>query len=99
MKNEKTSGIKRHYSKWFTKLKVCWLIVTGKYGHWIIMNVDGHNLEQLLKDEPYNIDSHYCGLQPYIFFRMIQYYGSLKDDIDMALDKAQFESDAIESAE
>jgi hypothetical protein len=36
----------------------------------------------------------YHGLQPYVVQRMINQCSTVKDDIDMMLDKAQFEAEA-----
>jgi hypothetical protein len=77
------------------RLKICWNVLFGKYKHYLLINIDKPNLIKLLEDEPFQIDGFHCGLQPYTYFKIIKSLAATKDDIDMVLDKAQFEADAI----
>jgi hypothetical protein len=48
----------------------------------------------LFSDEDFDVEVMYYGLQPYVVQRMINQCSTVKDDIDMMLDKAQFEAEA-----
>lgn len=78
------------------KLRVLWYILTNRYDHFIILNIDRPNLEKLLSDENFEVEAMYKGLVPYVFHTMIKHCAKYKDDIELALDKAQFEADAVE---
>lgn len=78
------------------RIYAAYCILFRKYNHWIILNVDKDNLVKLLKDENFESNFLYHGVQPYIAYRMIKMVSNSKDDIDMALDKAKFEADAIQ---
>jgi hypothetical protein len=82
------------------KLKVriiaAYRILFRKYNHWVILDVNDENLVKLLKNESFDADILYHGVQPYIYYKMIKMVGNSKDDIDMLLDKAKFEADASE---
>ena len=82
------------------KLKVriiaAYRILFRRYNHWVILDVNDENLVKLLKNESFDADILYHGVQPYIYYKMIKMVGNSKDDIDMLLDKAKFEADASE---
>lgn len=76
------------------RLLACYRILFKRYNHWVILNVDEENLVKLLKDETFDTDILYHGVQPYVAYRMIKMVGNSQDDIDMALSKAEFEANA-----
>jgi len=82
------------FNKFKIRIKVCWRILTRKYNHWIILNLDDDNIVKLLKDEDFDLDGQYHGLQPYVCNRMIQQYASNLDEVDMICQKAEFQANA-----
>jgi hypothetical protein len=48
----------------------------------------------LFSDKDFEVEVMYHGLQPYVVQRMINQCSTVKDDIDMMLDKAKFEAEA-----
>lgn len=82
--------------KFKIRLHAAYRILFRKYNHWVILNVSDENLIKLLKDEDFDTDMLYHGVQPYVFYRIIKMVSNSKDDIDMVLDKAKFEADATE---
>lgn len=82
--------------KWKTRIKAIWYILTKKYNHFVIINVDDESLKNQLSDQDYDVDILYCGLQPYNYYKMVIGLSKTKDDIDMVLMKAKFEADAFE---
>lgn len=77
-----------------TKIKIIWNILF-RYEHFVLLHVDRKNLENLIQDKDVDVQMMYVGLRPYLFFKLIKETGAMKSDIDMVLDKAQFEADAI----
>jgi hypothetical protein len=69
-------------------------ILFRKYNHWAIINLDDENLVKLLKEEDFTADCIFHGIQSYIFYRMVKKVGNYKSDIDMMLEKAEFEAKA-----
>lgn len=84
--------------KFITKIKIIWRILTNQYPHFVLLSVDKKNLVNLIEDKEVDVNIGYVGLRPYLFFKLIQESGKIKSEIDMILDKAQFEADAIEYA-
>lgn len=82
--------------KFITRVTAAWRIITGKYNHWVLVNVDEENFIKVIKEEEFDCNFIYSGTLPYIYFLMLKKVSASKDDIDMALDKAQFEADASE---
>lgn len=80
--------------KFKSRLLVAYRILFRKYDHWLIINVDKDNLIKLLKDEDFETDGYYHGIQPYVYFKMVERVASSKDEIDMMLEKAKFEAEA-----
>ena len=76
-----------------TRLKACWNILFN-YNHFVIINVDKENILRLITDKQFEIKGSYLGFQPYVYNKLIKSLAADKDDIDMVLDKAQFEADA-----
>ena len=68
--------------------------MTRKYDHWVILNLDEVNLVELLKDNDFEVDATYHGIQPYILHKMIERVSQDKDEIDMLLEKSAFEAEA-----
>ncbi len=58
----------------------------------MLVSIDHQNLIELFKEEDFEVDVLYHGLRPYVIDRIIQQMAEGKDDIDMALDKAQFQA-------
>lgn len=80
--------------KLLVKLTVIWKIITNQYQHFAILNVTEKQLVNLFSDEDFEVDVMYSGLQPYVVQRLINQCSTVKDSIDMMLDKAQFEAEA-----
>jgi len=81
--------------KFKIRLLAAYRILFKKYKHWVILDVSDENLVKLLQDDDFDADVLYHGVQPYVFYKMIKMASNSKDDIDMCLDKAKFEADAI----
>ena len=80
--------------KFIIKIKMIWAILT-EFNHLVILNVNEKSLIELLEDkDEFDVDIMYAGLQPYVMYKMIKRISETKSDIDMALDKAQFEAEA-----
>tara|TARA_R100001530_G_scaffold136174_1_gene115599 strand:+ start:344 stop:592 length:249 start_codon:yes stop_codon:yes gene_type:complete len=62
--------------------------------HWVILRVEQNDLGNMLLEEDYDIKILFHGLQPYGVWRIIKDMANEKDDLDMLLDKAQFEAEA-----
>lgn len=76
------------------KLTVIWKIISNQYQHFAVLNLTEEQLVNLFSDEDFDVEIMYHGLQPYVVHRMINQCSTVKDDIDMLLDKAQFEAEA-----
>ncbi len=81
-------------SKFKIKLTVIWKIITNQYKHFAVLNLTQEQLINLFSDEDFEVEVMYHGLQPYVVQRMINQCSTVKDNIDMMLDKAQFEAEA-----
>ena len=77
------------------KLIVMWKILTNKYQHIILISLDKKNLENLLLDKDVAIDTYLIRLRPYIFHKIIREIADSRSDIDLALDKAEFEAESL----
>lgn len=80
--------------KLLIKLGIIWKIITNQYEHFAVLNLTQEQLINLFSDEDFEVDIMYYGLQPYVVHRMINQCSTVKDDIDMMLDKAKFEGEA-----
>lgn len=76
----------------FARLKMCRIVFSGQWEHWIILNVDKQNLLHLLKSEPYQIKSYFYGVKPFIYFKMVEDFANTIDEVEMLCDQAAFES-------
>jgi len=76
------------------KIKVCWYILTGKYEHWFICNLPQEELVKLFKDDSFDADLIYCGMQPYIFMKCLKYLGDGQEQCLIDLEKIEFEHNA-----
>lgn len=81
-------------NKFIVKLTVIWKIITNQYQHFAVLNLTQEQLINLFSDEDFEVDVMYHGLQPYVVQRMINQCSTVKDNIDMMLDKAAFEAEA-----
>lgn len=81
-------------NKLLTRIRTAYKIIFRKYDHWVVLNVNDENLIKLLKEENFECDVEYHGLQPYVFRTMIKMVANEKDDNDMLLDKIIFEAEA-----
>jgi hypothetical protein len=81
--------------KFVTRLRVAFKILFGRRKHWAMINISKENLVELLKGNEFDVDVFYHGIQPYVFYKLIKCVSNSKDDIDMMLDKAKFEAEAI----
>jgi hypothetical protein len=80
-------------NKYWIRIRTCWYILTGKYKHWYITNIDDENFKKFFKNQRYELDITYLGIRPYIFKRIIKNYARSIDDVDMILGKAQFDAE------
>jgi hypothetical protein len=80
--------------KLLVKITVIWKIITNQYKHFAVLNVTEENLVGLFSDEDFEVEIMYSGLQPYVVQRMINQCSTVRDNIDMMLDKAQFEAES-----
>jgi len=80
--------------KLLIRLQLCWCIITRKYDHWVVINLDEANLRELLKENDFECDAKYHGIQPYILYKMIDRISKTKDETDMFLEKMAFEAEA-----
>lgn len=76
------------------KIKVCYWILSGKYQHWFISNIDEKNLINLFVGETFEAEIMYCGMQPYVFKKVLKSIDSSISETEIALDKIEFEFNA-----
>jgi len=88
----------RKMKRLLVKLSIIWKVLF-KFEHFVVVNLDRKNLENLLREKDVAIQVSYLGLKPYLYFKIFETVLSTKSDIDMALDKAQFEAEAISISE
>lgn len=89
--------LKTKFFKLKIRLLVCWRILFSKrYKHWIIIDIDDINLIRLVTDKKFNVGTMWHGTQPYINQKMIKRLAEQTDEIDMILNKATFESKALD---
>lgn len=81
-------------NKLAVKFTILWKIITNQYKHFVVLNISQDHMINLFSDEDFEVEVMYHGLQPYVVQRMINQCSTVKDDIDMMLDKAQFEAEA-----
>lgn len=81
-------------TKLVVKLNILWNIITNKYKHFVVLDISEEQMINLFSDKDFEVEVMYHGLQPYVVQRMINQCSTVKDDIDMMLDKAQFEAEA-----
>ena len=63
---------------------VAWYVLTGKWRHFIIMNLDERNLTKMLMGErDYDVDIRYHGLQKYNFAQLIKECSEFWTEEDM----------------
>lgn len=81
-------------NKLIVKLNILWKIITNQYKHFVVLDISQEHMINLFSDEDFDVEVMYYGLQPYVVQRMINQCSTVKDDVDMMLDKAQFEAEA-----
>lgn len=81
-------------NKFAVKLNILWKIVTNQYKHFVVLDISQEHMINLFSDEDFDVEVMYYGLQPYVVQRMINQCSTVKDDVDMMLDKAKFEAEA-----
>jgi hypothetical protein len=81
-------------NKLIVKLNILWKIITNQYKHFVVLDISQEHMINLFSDEDFDVEVMYYGLQPYVVQRMINQCSTVKDDVDMILDKAQFEAEA-----
>lgn len=82
--------------KFFIRVVTCWRIMTRKYDHWVLLNIDDENLIRLLKDKDFEVTTPYHGTQPYVYNKMIQMVAKGFTEVDTVCAKAEFEAAAQE---
>ena len=88
--------IKKLKKIWKLKIKACYYILSGKYKHFVILNIDRENMIKVLEDETFNMDILYSQINQYVYTKMIKMFSDSHNDIDMVCAKAEFEADAID---
>jgi hypothetical protein len=88
---------KVYFNKLSIRLKVCYKILFRKYDHFVLINVDMENLVKIIKDENFETNLVYHGVQPYLAYRMIEMVAC--DEDEMILKKALFEGKVAEYME
>ena len=78
------------------KCQILYRIITGKYKHFVVFNVDEENHLKLLKGEDFDVDGKYYGIQHYCYLQMIKCLSNTIKDNDLICEKAHFEASAIE---
>jgi len=91
----KTEKIKTELRKFQARIVIAYRIIFRKYNHFAVISVTEENLEKLLEEKEFDAQLVYHGLQPYCIDRMIRMISNSKDDIDMALSKAEFEGNIL----
>ena len=81
-------------NKIFVKIEIIWKIITNQYKHFVFLRLNEKDLVNLFSDKDFEVEVMYLGLKPYLVQKIIKECAAAKDDIDMMLDKAQFEAEA-----
>lgn len=75
------------------KLSVVWNIIF-KWDHFFILNLDERNLKKMLREQDFDMDSMYHGLQHYNVMYIMNQIGNSIDQDEMVLQKARFQAKA-----
>lgn len=75
------------------RLLACYRILFGGWNNWAIIHITKPEMIHLISDEHFEVDVFYHGIQPYVFYKMIE--GIKQDEADMLLRKAEFEYQAL----
>lgn len=78
-----------------SKLIIIWRILFGQYNHFVILNISNKDLINLFERKDCAIDMEYIGLRSYPAHKLVHIVSSFKDDIDMELDRTQFEMEGL----
>jgi hypothetical protein len=87
---------KPFWMKFWIRILTCYRILFLRYKHWVLIDIDLYNLVELLREKDFEVNSIHHGTQPYINSKMIKRLADTKDDIEMMLEKAEFEAKAEE---
>lgn len=87
--------MKNKFKKFKIKLKIIKNILFN-WDHFFIMNLDERNLKKMLREQDFDMDSSYHGLQYYNVLYIIKQIASTIDDDDLVLKKAEFQAKAHE---
>lgn len=89
--------------KWKLRFQACWRIITGKYKHWVLVNVSEADFIEMIVPEdtnlkkPFDMNLVFCGAHEYFGFKILKLAAGSNDYLDMALLKAKFEAQLEEA--
>lgn len=74
------------------RLRACYLILTKRYKHWILINVTTESLYKLFTNKDFEVELLAHSVHRYVIYKMIKALASSMDREDMILLKAKFEA-------
>jgi len=78
----------------FIRLKTCFYILTGRYKHWVLINLSEEELRGLLTEKEYGTELMFHRLVPYNFYKICKDISYNLDEDDMLLKRIAFETEA-----
>lgn len=83
----------RKVSLFGLKLKLISLILTGKYKHFIILNIETDDFTNFTKEYTYDLNFDYIGMNSFLAWKLLKDAADMKCDVDMILSKAKFQAE------
>lgn len=85
---------KRFFTTTFKiRLKTAWNILTGKHKRWLLISLKDEDFEKMKEDKTFSFTFAHSKIVPYLYFKMLKQIADSKSDIDIILDKAQYEAE------
>lgn len=89
------SSFKVAHRKMKRRIRLAWEILTTQKKHWVFISLTEDELGKLIKEENFESNVVYCGLQRYNVAQIIRMLNNGIDLNEMILMKAEFEAKAL----
>ncbi len=90
----KTTYMKKLLISIAHRMKTCFYILF-KWNHWIVLSIEFDEILSLLNNKESGVKIIFHGMHPYIYRKLIKSLADSTDDIDMLLDRIEFEMNVI----
>lgn len=87
--------VRKKLSVFYTRMLVCFNIITGRWKHWVVIHHDDKTLRSLIEGGEFTIKIVYCGSHDYLVKKMIKTYADGLSEADMIISETNFESQAL----